>query len=139
MYEELIGRLRICGKTCDGNCTPFGCRMQYTELVEATHSENLYRVRCTAEDAADAIEDLSREIDIDNAAMTAMHAAMPRWIPATERFPEENMRVIGFMAWKGITAIEFQNGKWYSVDHLQSLPDEAVTHWMPLPPPPKGE
>lgn len=59
------------------------------------------------------------------------------WIPVTERLPEQNTRVIGFMAWKGITAIEYQHGKWYSIDHLQSLPDEAVTHWMPLPEPPK--
>ena len=60
-----------------------------------------------------------------------------KWIPVAERLPEQNTRVIGFMAWKGITAIEYQNGKWYSIDHLQSLPNEAVTHWMPLPKPPK--
>ena len=60
-----------------------------------------------------------------------------KWIPVTERLPEQNTRVIGFMAWKGITAIEYQNGKWYSIDHLQSLPNEAVTHWMPIPEPPK--
>ena len=60
-----------------------------------------------------------------------------KWIPVTERLPEQNTRVIGFMAWKGITAIEYQHGKWYSIDHLQSLPNEAVTHWMPIPEPPK--
>lgn len=60
-----------------------------------------------------------------------------KWIPVAERLPEQNTRVIGFMAWKGITAIEYQHGKWYSIDHLQSLPNEAVTHWMPLPEPPK--
>ncbi len=60
-----------------------------------------------------------------------------KWIPVTEMLPEQNTRVIGFMAWKGITAIEYQHGKWYSTDHLQSLPNEAVTHWMPLPEPPE--
>ena len=60
-----------------------------------------------------------------------------RWISVKERLPENNTRVIGFMAWKAMTAVERQNNKWYSIDHLESLPDEAVTHWMPLPEPPK--
>ena len=61
----------------------------------------------------------------------------PRWIPVTERLPREYERVIGYMAWKAMTAIEYQNGRWYSIDHLEPLPDEAVSHWMPLPQPPK--
>ena len=76
--------------------------------------------------AADAIEKLSDR-------------NVGKWIPVTERLPEEYTRVIGFMAWKSMTAIEYQNGKWYSIDHLEPLPDEAVTHWMPLPQPPKEE
>lgn len=61
----------------------------------------------------------------------------PRWIPVTERLPEEYTRVIGYMAWKAMTTIEYQHGRWYSIDHLEPLPDEAVSHWMPLPQPPK--
>ena len=60
-----------------------------------------------------------------------------RWIPVTEGLPRECERVIGYMAWKAMTAIEYQHGRWYSIDHLEPLPDEAVTHWMPLPQPPK--
>lgn len=63
----------------------------------------------------------------------------PKWISVNDKLPEEYTRVLAFMAWKQITAIEYQNGKWYSIDHLQYLPDEAVTHWMPLPEPPKEE
>lgn len=61
------------------------------------------------------------------------------WIPVTERLPEEYTRAIGYMAWKAMTAIEYQNGRWYLVDHLAPLPDKAVTHWMPLPKPPEEE
>lgn len=61
-----------------------------------------------------------------------------RWIPVSERLPREYTRVIGYMAWHSMTAIEYQHGKWYSIDHLEPLPDEAVSHWMPLPKPPKG-
>lgn len=101
MYEELIGRLRICGKTCDGNCTPFGCRMQYNELVEATHSENLYRVRCTAEDAADAIEELQRQIDAwVEPERKALIKSLPKWIPVTERLPECDLGAeVGNIEW----------------------------------------
>ena len=62
-----------------------------------------------------------------------------KWIPCGERMPEEYTRVIGYMAWHAMTAIEYQHGRWFSIDHLEPLPDEAVSHWMPLPKPPKEE
>ena len=62
-----------------------------------------------------------------------------RWISVEERLPEPHTRVIGFMAWKSIMTVEYQNGHWYNIDHLEHMPDEAVTHWMPLPEPPKEE
>ena len=73
-------------------------------------------------------------------AMRALPSAQPEplWIPCSEMLPREHTRVIGYMAWKAMTAIEYQHGKWYSIDHLEPLPDEAVSHWMPLPKPPKG-
>lgn len=110
-YDELIKDLRICASTFTGPCE--GC--SHTEAGDCYN--RLKR------DAADAIEELQKL----------------RWIPVAERLPEQNTRVIGFMAWKGITAIEYQHGKWYSTDHLQPLPNEAVTHWMPLPQAPKEE
>lgn len=64
-------------------------------------------------------------------------APVTGWIPVTERLPEPFTRVIGFMAWKAITAVEYQHNNWYSIDHLEPLPKEAVTHWMPLPNPPE--
>lgn len=92
-------------------------------------------------EAADAIEELlgviQRQKEMINATIAYLPHQKSKWIPVTERLPEQNTRVIGFMAWKGITAIEYQHGKWYSIDHLQPLPNEAVTHWMPLPEPPK--
>ena len=68
----------------------------------------------------------------------ALPSAQPqRWIPCSEKMPKEYTRVIGYMAWHAMTAIEYQHGRWYSIDHLEPLPDEAVSHWMPLPKPPK--
>lgn len=109
MYEDLVKQLRELED--DFMCVEDG-----------------FPVASVLSDAADAIEELFGKVE-----------QLPRWIPVTERLPEPHTRVIGFMAWKKITAIEYQNGMWYSIDHLEPLPDEAVTHWMPLPEPPKEE
>ena len=113
MYDKLLEILRECNDCiCEEHC-PY-------------YEERTNPLKCMTKivgDAADAIEELQNQV--------------PKWIPVSERLPEQNTRVIGFMAWKGITAIEYQNGNWYSIDHLQPLPNEAVTHWMPLPELPK--
>ena len=122
MYDELVRQLRYCADATTCRHCP-------------------WRSECCLHDAqrkaADAIEELSRDRDSMNDANIALYGALPQWIPVTERLPEEYTRVIGFMAWKAMTAIEYQNGKWHSINHLEPLPDEAVTHWMPLPEPPK--
>lgn len=53
MYDELVKRLRC---QLYGNCP--ACVNWYTEEVEP----NLWRERCMAIDAADAIEDLQKQI-----------------------------------------------------------------------------
>lgn len=93
-------------------------------------------------DAADAIEKLSREIDTDNAAMTAMDVAMPRWISVAERLPEKNGKYLCYVKRFG----QYAGMQYYYVDVLVFQEDrffedgigtERVTHWMPLPQPPK--
>lgn len=125
-YSELVTRLRKRAK----------------ELPER-FSKNEENIRLFLA-AADAIEELSREYesvskDLVESVELCRKLEKPNWIPVTKRFPNEYTRVIGYMAWKAMTAIEYQNGKWYSVDHLAPLPDKAVTHWMPLPKPPEEE
>ncbi len=72
MYEALVARVRY--------------HIQKAIFMGPKDAESTQLLNETA----DAIEELSREIDIDNAAMTAMDAAMPRWIPVTEKLPEES-------------------------------------------------
>ena len=126
MYEELVKSLRE---------TDFrdGCPCGAEHLCQLYADNNK---DCVIFQAADAIEDLIAALTASNEVIAK---SKPCWIPVTERLPEPNTRVIGFMAWKSMTAIEYQHGKWYSIDHLEPLPDAAVTHWMPLPEPPKEE
>ena len=57
----------------------------------------------------------------------------PKWIPVTERLPEEK----GFYltARKRDVFVEQWNGVWFSERCHLAQP----THWMPLPQPPKEE
>ena len=93
------------------------------------------------EEAADAIEELSREIDIDDAAMTAMDAAMPRWISVAERLPEANGYYLTY-----VESALFPNSYYFNMIKFidgEFIEDHCVihrvTHWMPLPKPPKEE
>ena len=59
------------------------------------------------------------------------------WIPVDERLPEEDIRVL---VWVGENNQYFPN---IDTDRLHEAMwvrwNEHITHWMPLPEPPKGE
>lgn len=56
---------------------------------------------------------------------------IPHWIPVTERLPEENVAVLTWGEQAVVLIDWHRNGKWFVTD--------GVTHWMPLPDPPKEE
>ena len=59
-----------------------------------------------------------------------------KWIPVAERLPEKLKEVITYRGECG-TSIEYTygDGAWFFDDEMV----DDVTHWMPLPEPPKGE
>ena len=74
--------------------------------------------------AADAIEELSK----------------PRWIPVTERLTEcEGERVLCYCRANIYEVMKMRtDGDWvYDTNHIYM--HSFVTHWMPLPQPPKEE
>lgn len=70
-------------------------------------------------------------------------AAMPRWIPVTERLPENYQSVIvhrddgGIFIWEYFG--ESPTEECWIDDHSNVYSTYTVTHWMLLPEPPKGE
>ena len=68
-----------------------------------------------------------------------MDTAM-RWIPVTERLPEDGQSVIACFSGGGISgevgeAVFNKAGGWFSTEHGVW----AASHWMPLPAPPSIE
>ena len=65
---------------------------------------------------------------------------MNEWIPVTERMPIENDRylTVSIEPWFGTTGVDIM--RWSGVWMYDGRQTEAkVTHWMPLPEPPKEE
>ena len=119
MYEKLVGRMR---KRADSlyNASRF-----YDG--DAEDAAILYK-------AADAIEELSK----------------PRWIPVTERLPEEQINpntqdfeyVLCVTIWGDVRPFKYGTPIGQKEAHFWNgagYVDAYVTHWMPLPTPPKEE
>ena len=120
MYEKLTASLRYCSET---------------------NSLSLYK-RELMKAAADAIEDLSKTLDEEVEINTALGCNMPVWIPVTERLPEPKfarewylvhlesgcVKTLAFEK-SGTPNNMFKDG-WHETA-------SRVTHWMPLPEPPK--
>lgn len=115
MYDELIKRLRNAAKISDALA------------VLLPHSEGNATAKLYNE-AADAIEELSK----------------PKWIPVAERLPEfagavlcmRKSIVCGVRPYQEILYVDEFGFK--NFDDIY-LADGVVTHWMPLPQPPKEE
>jgi hypothetical protein len=70
-----------------------------------------------------------------------------RWIPVTERFPDDDVQVLVWGKGWGQPAIGWREHRpWYTVpETIWTLGDEidrgfppvGITHWMPLPPVPE--
>ena len=126
MYEALIAHLRECEKLDPSN--------------------NTYK------EAADAIEELSMKLHGDEAAILGMKREIERmvvkgthrWIPVTERLPkadEHDARgyAVPYLVMNGWMRVTARRTKDYWVLFGDGTVLEYVTHWMPLPEPPKEQ
>ena len=109
MYDELVKDLREWPRIC----------VEYTGSLDELHDK-----------AADAIEELVGKTDTF------------KWIPVTERLPDGGERVLCYCRANIYEVMKMRtDGDWV---HNDKVYDSAymsgfVTHWMPLPEPPKEE
>ena len=104
--------------------------------------------------AADAIEKLSKLVDESipksDAEIIIEELSKPRWIPVSERLPEEKGFYLVYVkaskfAWGN--DIEFPESNWTQITRFydgkfllkSGVENATVTHWQPLPEPPKEE
>ena len=119
MYEALVARVRY--------------HIQKANFMGLKEAESTLLLG----EAADAIEELSAIREEQKAQIIAMAAEESRWIPVTERLPEEDEEVL-------VVAVNDFNkdDRWAAIDWLYCgtwQQHSIVTHWMPLPAPPKEE
>lgn len=117
----------------------------YEELVAKLRDHNACISIKTLDDAADAIDELDTLLDgvsADNDALceTIERMKKPRWIPVTERLPEGDGNYLVVLCGNSHEAY------YGSRSHIWLDPGKEwvnwtrfVTHWMPLPAPPKEE
>ena len=107
-------------------------------------------IACDYEQAADAIEQLTNAGSAYGRGWTLGYDAgreesKPRWIPVTERLPEEHVFVLIRQDDDRIMIAERVDGDWwyryfaYDVNRWDENEQGAITHWMPLPEPPEEE
>ena len=104
----------------------------YDELVKRLRSEAVYLPEKFSKNAelldvlmkaADAIEELSK----------------PRWIPVTERLPEVRVWVLCYCRANSFDVFRMTDEGHWQYGNRSIYMKGYVTHWMPLPEPPKEE
>ena len=114
MYDELIKNLRN-----EANEAP------------ALSSIGYFLMR----QAADAIEELGVVVRTQKSVLDKF----PRWIPVSERLPENGEYVLCFCRANIVCVLRRdKDGDWYE-NPTHVYMSGFVTHWMPLPEPPKKE
>ena len=135
MYDELVKRLREFASIPEHCENVASCDKCSKERICLSFTNK--RIIEVATQAADAIEELVATVGTAYNELANNEANKPRWIPVTERLPEISTWVLTYRPtleaiWPAFLT---SAGDWIDED---GIPPE-ITHWMPLPEPPKEE
>lgn len=150
MYDGLVKSLRVCGRmtNIDDNCISYvnGCCEAFPDCAYALMDQ-----------AADAIEELQQTAEHYHGCMNEWFeavqeykAAVPKWIPVTERLPEDEEAVFVVRKFLGVkgqvppstyTEVAYRiDDRWVADSDEYKIARHRHTDplfWMPLPEPPK--
>ena len=141
MYDELVKRLREL-QTITEHCDEQSCdECENRELCDKHDNKTLSG---TYKEAADAVEELQKLTDaqLDIIEQYQVYLNKTRWIPVTERLPEAGERVLCYCRANIYEVMKMRtDGDWVHNDQVydSAYMSGFVTHWMPLPTPPKEE
>lgn len=138
-YSELVKSLRICGDwqqqtRIAGSDRCEGCKYRVDGDCKSFKGDT----ELLLTEAADAIEELEQQIAnicankvcriVEHDGETEL-SIESRWIPVAKRLPEDSEYVLAYSESDGLMLVEARH----------RFSNWEVTHWMPLPTPPKEE
>ena len=91
-----------------------------------------YKVRIDRDDF-DTYADYITALDAVTEAPTV--DAEPKWIPCSERLPDDDRSKVVTLANGNVEAGYYSNGDWWCIGDSISLENPTVIAWMPLPEP----
>ena len=110
----------------------------YNELVKRLRYKAGWDETGVFNEAADSIEELQGKYYLMKKTAEWLAEKVPKWIPVTERLPDEREWVLCQCRAKIRMVLRLQNGYWHQ-DSQHEFMSGFVTHWMPLPDPPTAE
>lgn len=132
--QELVNAIRRL-KVETGSLACMGCG----------HEHNFGVSGCAVmREAADRIVNQSTHIAALQQEIEKLRGQLPRWIPVTERLPEDRSDVLVVAYWHERWGVYMgwcapERAAWSVHIGIGDRSDIAVTHWMPLPEPLKEE
>ena len=152
--NEIIAGLRNCVTTqftgckdCPAYCRSSNCLNRLHTAAADTLETQQARIAELEAELKDERHRHDRYVDFElaEADELARVKAERRWIPVTEWLPEPDTQVLAIVSgrWENITfdrAYELVSWSAYEgwiIEAWPELEDPEVTHWMPLPEPPK--
>lgn len=124
--EELVKALLYCGNggDCDACCHP--CHGEHGE----------FEWRCLGPLLLHAASQIER----DQKELAALREKVPQWISVSEKMPTDHLKryLISFKDAGGgiVDMARYIHGLGWECNNWE-VPQELITHWMPLPEPPK--
>ena len=135
MYEDLINKLRYCGNAVSCLHCPYwgGCEGSKEDLIKAANAiEELRKAVLRLEDESGIYDEFP-----------TVFIYSTEWIPVTERLPDFDGCVLCMRKALVGDKLRYQDilyydeGTFYMEFEDTPIPTESITHWMPLPEPPK--
>ena len=102
------------------------------KLIELLNNVQDYGTKNTYEEHSITVESKNNETVAD--ALIANGVTIQKWIPVTERLPEEDVRVLVWLGTGDITYTQIDTDRLHKKKWRRWT--KNVTHWMPLPEPP---
>ena len=99
------------------------------ELAEQYAEQNEVAIPAINHDAEDLVK---------AAFIAGYKTATPQWVSVKDEYPPKDAMVLFYSQNEGVSEGFWDNDRWYLAVGTISILPSLVTHWMPLPNPPKN-